>query len=184
MTRHFGVLLFAAVIGAPVSAYGATAEFPARPLRLVSPFSPGGGNDFVSRTMAQAMAKELGQTVVVDNRPGANTIIGMDIVAKSVPDGYTLITTSSTQAINATLYPKLPYDSIKSFQPISMVGTSPLIIAVPVSSPITSIPGIGRRGESETGRARVSVGRHRERDAPRRRAFRGDGGDQAAARSL
>ena len=106
-------LLCLAAVAAP--AHRATAEFPSRPLRLVSPFSPGGGNDFVSRTMAAAMSKELGQTVVVDNRPGGNTIIGMELVAKSAPDGYTLITTSSTQAINATLYPKLPYDSVRSF---------------------------------------------------------------------
>src|SRR5688572_29756261 len=93
------VLLCLAAVGAP--AHGAAAEvtltFPSRPLRLVSPFSPGGGNDFVSRTMAAAMSKELGQTVVVDNRPGGNTIIGMELVANSAPDGYTLITTSSTQ---------------------------------------------------------------------------------------
>src|SRR6185503_6263003 len=70
---------------------------------------------------------------------GANTIVGMEIVAKAAPDGYTLITTSSTQAINATLYPKLPYDSIKSFAPVTIVGSSPLIVAVPPSSSIKSI---------------------------------------------
>jgi len=120
-------------------AIAAAQEFPNRPLRLVSPFSPEGGNDFLSRTMAGAMAVDLGQSVVVDNRPGANTAIGMDLVAKSAPDGHTLIMTSITQAINATLYPNLPYDSIKSFQPISMVGTNPLIVAVPTGSAITSI---------------------------------------------
>ena len=145
------IFFCAAVMGAYVPAHSATADFPSRPPRLVSPFSPGGGNDFVSRTMAAAMSKELGQTVVVDNRPGANTIIGMEIVAKSVPDGHTLITTSSTQAINATLYPKLPYDSIKSFQTISIVGSSPLMIAVPVSSPITSIPGLIAAAKAKPG---------------------------------
>lgn len=137
-----GAFVCIAVAAVHLPAHAATAEFPSRPIRLVSPFSPGGGNDFVSRTMAAAMSGEFGQTVVVDNRPGANTIIGMELVAKAAPDGYTLITTSSTQAINATLYPKLPYDSVKSFQPISLVGSSPLIVAVPVSSPITSIPAL------------------------------------------
>lgn len=132
-----GALSLLSVMGA--DAIAAAQEFPNRPLRLVSPFSPGGGNDFLSRTMAGAMAVDLGQSVVVDNRPGANTAIGMDLVAKSAPDGHTLIMTSSTQAINATLYPNLPYDSIKSFQPISMVGTNPLIVAVPTGSAITSI---------------------------------------------
>ena len=101
--------------------------------------------------MAAAMAKELGQTVVVDNRPGANTIIGMELVAKSAPDGYTLIMTSSTQAINATLYPKLPYDSVKSFQSISLVASSPLIVAVPVSSSISSIAGLIAAAKAKPG---------------------------------
>lgn len=129
----------------------AAAEFPSRPLRLVSPFSPGGGNDFLSRTMAGAMAKDLGQTIVVDNRPGANTAIGMELVAKSSTDGHTLIMTSSTQAINATLYPKLPYDSVKSFQPISMVGSNPLIVCVPAASPITSIPALIAAAKAKPG---------------------------------
>lgn len=145
------VLFSAAAVGTNLPSYSATPEFPSRPLRLISPFSPGGGNDFVSRTMAGAMAKELGQTVVVDNRPGANTIIGMELVAKSAPDGYTLITTSSTQAINATLFPKLPYDSIKSFQAISLVGSSPLIVAVPVASPITNISGLIAAAKAKPG---------------------------------
>ncbi len=114
-------------------------SYPARPIRLISPFTPGGGNDLVSRAVAVEMTKSIGQSVVVDNRPGANTIVGMEIVAKAAPDGYTLIMTSSTQAINATLYPKLPYDSVKSFGPVSRVGSSPLIIAVPAASPLKSV---------------------------------------------
>lgn len=129
----------------------AAADFPTRPIRLISPFSPGGGNDFVSRTLAAAMSKTLGQTIVVDNRPGANTIIGMELVAKSAPDGYTLITTSSTQAINATLYPKLPYDSVRSFQPVSLVGSSPIIVAVPASSAIMSIPALIAAAKAKPG---------------------------------
>ncbi len=127
------------VVIACACASAIAADYPARPIRLISPFTPGGGNDFVSRAVAVAMTKNIGQSVVVDNRPGANTIVGMEIVAKAVPDGYTLIMTSSTQAINATLYPKLPYDSVRSFAPITIVGSSPLIIAVPQSSPIKSV---------------------------------------------
>jgi len=118
----------------------ADAAYPARPIRLISPFTPGGGNDLVSRTLALAMSRNMGETIVVDNRPGANTIVGMELVAKAAPDGYTLITTSSTQAINATLYPKLPYDSIKSFSPVCRVGSSPLVIVVPPASLIKSVP--------------------------------------------
>jgi tripartite-type tricarboxylate transporter receptor subunit TctC len=130
------------LVAASCAAGGAVAAgtvYPARPIRLISPFTPGGGNDLVSRAVALAVSKNIGETIVVDNRPGANTIVGMEMVAKAAPDGYTLIMTSSTQAINATLYPKLPYDSIKSFAPVCLVGSSPLIIAVPPASPIRSV---------------------------------------------
>jgi tripartite-type tricarboxylate transporter receptor subunit TctC len=133
-------LAIALVAGASCgTSQAADSGYPARPIRLISPFTPGGGNDLVSRTVALAMSRNVGQSIVVDNRPGANTIVGMELVAKAAPDGYTLIMTSSTQAINATLYPKLPYDSIKSFAPVTIVGSSPLIIAVPPSSPIKSV---------------------------------------------
>ncbi|MDB5812414.1 MAG: hypothetical protein JWN94_4536 [Betaproteobacteria bacterium] len=133
---------FLVLFTACASSLGAAAAddvFPSRPIRLISPFTPGGGNDLVSRAVALAMSRNIGQTVVVDNRPGANTIVGMELVAKAAPDGYTIIMTSSTQSINATLYPKLPYDSVKSFAPVTLVGSSPLIIAVPPSSPIKNV---------------------------------------------
>jgi len=117
----------------------AQAEFPTRPIRLISPFAPGGGNDIISRTLGAAMSKGLGQQIVVDNRPGANTIVAMEILARSTPDGYTLLTTSSSQASNATLYAKLPYDSIRDFAPVSRIGISPLIVAVNPTLPIKSV---------------------------------------------
>ena len=79
------------------------ADFPSHPLRLISPFAAGGGNDLLSRTIGLEMSKNLGQSIVIDNRPGANTIVGMEILANALPDGYTLIMTSSTQAINTPL---------------------------------------------------------------------------------
>ena len=122
---------------APATAIADT--FPTRPIRLISPFAPGGGNDIISRTLGAAISKNLGQSVVVDNRPGANTIVAMEILARSTPDGYTLLTTSSSQATNATLYTKLPYDSIRDFAPVSMVGMSPLVVAVNPSLPIHNV---------------------------------------------
>jgi tripartite-type tricarboxylate transporter receptor subunit TctC len=137
--------------GASAAANGAAPDYPIRPIRLISPFAPGGGNDIVSRTIGVPLSRDLGQSVVVDNRPGANTIIGMELVAKAAPDGYTMIMTSSTQAINATLYPKLPYDSIKDFSPVSLVGASPLVVAVPAASPITGIPGLIAAAKAKPG---------------------------------
>ncbi len=122
-----------------ISATAIAETYPARPIRLISPFAPGGGNDIISRTLGAAVAKNLGQSIVVDNRPGANTIVAMEILARATPDGYTLLTTSSSQATNATLYSKLPYDSIKDFSPVSMVGISPLVVAVNPALPIKSI---------------------------------------------
>jgi tripartite-type tricarboxylate transporter receptor subunit TctC len=85
------------------------------------------------------MSKNVGQPVIVDNRPGANTIIGMEVVAKAPPDGYTLVMTSSSLAINAALYPKLPYDSARAFAPVSLIASSPLIMVVHPSLPAKSV---------------------------------------------
>jgi tripartite-type tricarboxylate transporter receptor subunit TctC len=138
-TGRQALTLFVAVTCITAVAHAADYAYPVRPIRLISPFTPGGGNDLVSRAVALAVSRNIGQSIVVDNRPGANTIVGMELVAKAAPDGYTLITTSSTQAINATLYPKLPYDSIKSFAPVTLVGSSPLIVAVAPASSIKSV---------------------------------------------
>ncbi len=117
----------------------AAETFPSRPIRLISPFAAGGGNDMISRAVAQALTRNLGHSVVVDNRPGANTIIGMELVAKSPPDGYTLIMTGSTVAINATLHANLPYDSLRDFAAVTQIAATPLIVAVHPSLPVASV---------------------------------------------
>ena len=103
-------------------------SYPARPVRVIVPYPPGGITDIVSRMVAQEMARGFNQSFVIDNRPGANSILGADLVAKANPDGYTLGTVIAAHAANQTLYPKLPYDSIKSFEPVSLFGTAPLIL--------------------------------------------------------
>jgi len=103
-------------------------SYPARPVRVIVPYPPGGITDIVSRMVAQEMARGLNQSFVIDNRPGANSILGVELVAKANPDGYTLGTVIAAHAANQTLYPKLPYDSIKSFEPVSLLGTAPLIL--------------------------------------------------------
>jgi tripartite-type tricarboxylate transporter receptor subunit TctC len=133
------LLLAAGLLAAQAGVCTAAETFPNRPIRLISPFAPGGGNDIMSRTLGAALSKNLGQQVVVDNRPGANTIVAMEILARATPDGYTLLTTSSSQATNATLYSKLPYDSIRDFAPVSLIGVSPLVVAVNPQLPIKSV---------------------------------------------
>jgi tripartite-type tricarboxylate transporter receptor subunit TctC len=104
--------------------------YPARPLRVVVPYTPGGITDVVTRIFAQEVSKAVNQNVLVDNRPGANSILGVDIVSKANADGYTLVSVIAAHAANQTLYPKLPYDSIKSFTPVSLLVTAPLIVCV------------------------------------------------------
>ena len=104
-------------------------EYPTRTIRLISPFPPGGYNDILSRIVGQKLGEAWKQQIVVENRAGANMIIGTELVAKSPPDGYTMVMTSATHAINPSLY-KLPYDSIKDFTPIILVASNPLIFAV------------------------------------------------------
>jgi len=121
---------------APIASTGATADaaasqsFPRRPVRLIVPIAPGGGTDILSRIIAQKMTESLGQQVVVDNRAGAGSIIGTDIVAKSAPDGYTLLMAFPAHAINMTLFGKLPFHPIKDFSAVTACASSPYILAL------------------------------------------------------
>ena len=104
--------------------------FPTKPVRLMVPFAPGGANDVVARIVAVRLSEALGQSVVVDNRGGAGGTIGADIVAKAPPDGHTLLIASMGLAVNAVLYPKLPYDTLKDLAPVTLVGEQPNIVVV------------------------------------------------------
>ncbi|MBK6601765.1 MAG: tripartite tricarboxylate transporter substrate binding protein [Betaproteobacteria bacterium] len=113
--------------------------FPQKPVRLVVPFPPGGPIDTVSRAIAQKLTEAWGQTVVVDNRPGAGGNIGADLVAKAAPDGYTVVMGAlSTHAVNPSLYPKMPYDAAKDFAPISLVAVTPNVLVVNPSLPVAT----------------------------------------------
>jgi tripartite-type tricarboxylate transporter receptor subunit TctC len=116
-----------------------TATYPNRPVRLVVPFPPGGPLDIIGRAIAQKASEDWGQSVVVDNRPGAGGNIGADLVAKSPPDGYTIVMGAlSTHAVNPSLYGKMPYDAVKDFAPISLVAITPNVLVVNESLPVNS----------------------------------------------
>ena len=118
----------------------AAADFPTRPLRLIVPFAPGGGNDTVARLVGQGLSTELGQPVVVDNRPGAGGIVGAEAAAKAAPDGYTLFLGGvGSHAINPNLHASLSYDPVKDFAPISLIASAPLVLVVHPSVPATSV---------------------------------------------
>lgn len=113
--------------------------FPSKPIRIVSPFAPGGGNDTLCRILAPRIGENLKQQLIIENRAGANGIVGTEVAARSAPDGYTLVLIPSGHAVNASLYKKLPFDSIRDFTPITLVGSSPLVLAVHPSLPAKNV---------------------------------------------
>jgi len=117
----------------------AHAEFPDKPVRLIVPFAPGGGTDLIARTLAGGMQQALGQPVIVENKPGGGTVIGSDMVAKSAPDGYTLVVATFAHAVNPSLLQKLPFDTSKAFAPVILLGRGPNVLVVRAESPYKSV---------------------------------------------
>lgn len=122
--KALALLLIAAVV--PI----ASADYPARPLRIIVPFTPGGSTDILARMIGQKLTQAWGQQVIVDNRPGANGVVAADLTAKANPDGHTLLFVAIGHAINPLLQKKLPYDTAKDFTPVSLVAILPLVLTV------------------------------------------------------
>ncbi|MBS0508291.1 MAG: tripartite tricarboxylate transporter substrate binding protein [Proteobacteria bacterium] len=116
--------------------------WPARPVRIVVPFAPGGTTDFVTRLVAAEVAKSLGQPIVVENKPGAGTVIGVDSVAKSAPDGSSFVTVANSFTVNQTLVKKLPYDGLKDLRPVALMGLSEHVLATHPASGLKSVADI------------------------------------------
>jgi len=134
------VVAFALAAGAfTISAGGVRAAYPERIIKIVVPFAPGGGTDVVARTLAQEMARNLGVPIIIENKPGAGTIIGTQAVAASEPDGYTLLMGTLANAVNPSLYSRLPYDQHRDLAPVALVARSFSIVVVNPASPIKSI---------------------------------------------
>ena len=136
--------LLAAFIGATAALVSTQtgAAYPDRPIRLVVPFAPGGGTDTIARTLAAAMSTELGKQIIIDNKPGAGTILGTDAVAKSAPDGYNIVIATFAHAVNPSLVPKLPYAQDKAFAPITLIGKGPNVLVVRADSPYKTVKDI------------------------------------------
>jgi tripartite-type tricarboxylate transporter receptor subunit TctC len=118
----------------------AQVEYPTRPIRIVVGFTPGGGNDIIARVFGQKLSESLGQPVIIENKPGAGAILATEYVARSAPDGYTLLVgASGAMVINPAVYEKLSYDTVRDFKPVSELGSFPLILIVNSKSPFKSL---------------------------------------------
>ena len=123
---------------APVAAQTAT-TYPTKTIRIIVPFTPGGGNDISARFISQRLTEAFKQSVIVENRPGAGSTVGTDLVAKSAPDGYTLMVIHNAIAINQTLYPKLPYDAVRDFAQVALAGVTTNTLVVHPSLPAKNV---------------------------------------------
>jgi tripartite-type tricarboxylate transporter receptor subunit TctC len=155
--RALKLVMFLALCSA---AAGVLAQpYPSKPIHIVVGFPPGGGNDIIARLIGAKMQDAWGQPVVIDNKPGANSIIAAEFVAKSAPDGYTLLVNATGgMSVNPVVYAKLPYDSLKDFVPISMVGSFPLVLAVNPSVPVHSVQELVAYAKANPGKLNYSSG--------------------------
>jgi tripartite-type tricarboxylate transporter receptor subunit TctC len=136
MDTSFSKRLVLAAAIACIAGFAQAQDYPARPIRVIVPFSPGGAVDGPMRIVAQELSKRMNQQVVVENKPGAGATLGTEVVAKAPPDGYTLLLASQTNAISATLYKSLSYDPIEDFAPISLIGREPGVLVVNPALPV------------------------------------------------
>jgi tripartite-type tricarboxylate transporter receptor subunit TctC len=153
------------ILGCVLAFAAGAQQYPSKPVRIVSIFPPGGGNDAICRAVAPKLAERFKQQFIVENRPGANGIVGTEVTARAAPDGYTFALIPSGHAVNASLYRKLPYDSIRSFTPIALVGSSPLVLTVHPTLPAKNVKDLialakARPGQLTYGSAGVGASGH------------------------
>ncbi len=137
---HLLCLGLASALWPAVGSAQAQPNYPSKPIRFIVPYPPGGGTDIVARLVAQKMSASMGQQVVVDNKPGGSTVIGTDLLAKAVPDGHTIGLITDSHAINPTFFPKLPYDSVNDFAPVTQLVFVPLVMVTHPSLGVKTIP--------------------------------------------
>ena len=151
LRRACWLLVGVAGMGLTISPSGAQ-NYPVRPVRVVIPFSPGGAADVPGRVLTQRMSEALGQQVVVDNRPGAGSAIGAELVAKAAPDGYTLLMISNTHFVTAALHKKLAYDALNDYSPVTQVTSAPNVIVVHPSLPVKTVKELIALAKSQPGK--------------------------------
>jgi tripartite-type tricarboxylate transporter receptor subunit TctC len=167
--RAAGALLFGCMVACNTCSIAAGAtpvSYPTKPLRLIVPYPPGGGSDIMGRAIAERLSQQLGYQVIVDNRGGASTAIGADLAARAAPDGYTLLVgTITTLAVNPNLRANLPYDPVRSFDPITLLASQPYYVALNTGVPARSVKDLvayaqAKPGELNFGSPGVGSGSH------------------------
>ncbi len=158
--RTLGMLLTFSMLFSLSGAFAAESPYPTKVVRIIVPFPPGGSNDIIARLIAARLSDRFGKQVIVENRPGAGTVIGVELAAKSDPDGYTLLLSGSAFTINPALY-KLPYDPAKAFAPVVKLGSGPALLTVHPSVPASSVKELIALAKEKPGKlicAAVGVG--------------------------
>ena len=149
--KHFKSHALVAAIAIGLTCGASAQSFPSKTVRLIVPFPPGGGTDVVSRMLGQKLTEMWGQQLIIDNRPGASMMIGHELGAKAPPDGYTLVMSSNNHTINPSVYKTIPYDTVKDFAPVTLVGRSPLVLVVHPSLPVRSTKDLIALAKSKKG---------------------------------
>ena len=139
------------LLGLWIGQAAAQADYPSRPVRIIVPSPPAGGTDIVARVLAQHLSQALRQQFFVENKPGAGNMIGIEAAARAAPDGYTLLMTASTLALNSVLYKKVPYDPVRDFAPITLAATAPNILVVNPELPIRTLPDLIAAAKAKPG---------------------------------
>src|SRR6202171_4458820 len=151
MGSWFRIVAAAVAMSAGGGGGAAQSPFPSKPVHIFVPYAAGGGVDILARTLGDVVSRQWGQTVVVENRPGAGRVAASQALAKSPPDGYTLIVVASGHATNPFLYPKIPYDTFKDFAPISLLASSPNILLVRADSPFKTLADVITAAKAKPG---------------------------------
>ena len=171
------------VVSLGLSASAAAQSWPQKPLRYIVPFPPGAFNDTLARTLSAELQKPLGQPVIVENRPGGNTIIATELAAKSPPDGYTLYGAALPFSVIQSLY-KTSFDVTKDFAPITLAGVTPNLLVANTNAPVSSVQGADRLRQGQSRQAELRLHRQRHLEPPVVRAVQGDDRHQRHAHPL
>ena len=158
MRRFLAMLSWIALVHCGLAAAEESASYPQRPVRFIVPYAPGGSSDVIARLLGQKLADALGQPFVVDNRPGAGSMIGTDLAARSAPDGYTIILSDMPHAINPSIHAKVPYDPVNDFSPITLVGVAPMLLFVNPAMPARTLKDFIAQAKDQPGRIAIGSG--------------------------